>query len=152
MKISIKQALYQNAQFYVEQKLTSIQEGIDRAQAEANREGKSSAGNKYETHRAMMHLEIERLTQQLNEAQTLEAELVQIDPQVHRSRVSLGALVETETHHLLIAISVGPVTLDEREYHIISPTSPMAMALWDAEVGDVVQLPRGTMVELLKVE
>jgi hypothetical protein len=52
----------------VHQRIASAEEAIRMAQESANQEGKSSAGDKYETGRAMAQLEIEKASGQLAEA------------------------------------------------------------------------------------
>jgi hypothetical protein len=66
--ISIKQQLYAKCLVFVEQRIATAQEAIASAQRSANEETKSSAGDKYETGRAMAQLEIEKSTLQLAES------------------------------------------------------------------------------------
>ena len=63
---------------YVHERIAATQEAIYTAQLSANEETKSSAGDKYETGRAMAQLEIEKNTAQLAEALKLKQMLKQI--------------------------------------------------------------------------
>ena len=60
--------------------MSDYQEAISGAQNSANEETKSSAGDKYETGRAMAQLEIEKNMTQLAEAKRLKQTLEQIAP------------------------------------------------------------------------
>ena len=62
---TIKQTLYNFCVTYINQRMATAQQAIHTAQASANEETKSSAGDKYETGRAMMQLEIEKIVRSL---------------------------------------------------------------------------------------
>ena len=65
---SIKQELYKLCQTYIQQRILTAKQAIEAAQQAANNETKSSSGDKYETGRAMMQLEIEKDSAQLSES------------------------------------------------------------------------------------
>jgi transcription elongation GreA/GreB family factor len=69
-----------------------------------------------------------------------------------RSRVSLGARVTVEDEHgkRTTYRIVGAIEAAPRE-GAISWQSPIANALWDAQVGDSVTLPRGDDVEIVAI-
>ncbi len=62
---SIKTRLLALCHNYVDQRITNSKQAMDDAQAAANEEGKSSAGDKYETGRAMAQIERDKAAQQL---------------------------------------------------------------------------------------
>ena len=74
----LKDLLYQKCFELVENQILSSQKRIEEAQNAANAETKSSAGDKYETTRAMMQIEIENCSKQLAESQKLHNTLKQI--------------------------------------------------------------------------
>ena len=63
--MNIKQQLYKHCQEFVNQKLDTIQKTILSNKEALNSETKSSAGDKHETGRAMLQLEMEKAGQQL---------------------------------------------------------------------------------------
>jgi hypothetical protein len=63
---------------YVEQRISSATTAMQNAQEAANEEGKSSAGDKYETGRAMMQIERDQAAAQLDESLKLKRTLHQI--------------------------------------------------------------------------
>ena len=90
------------------------------AQQSANNETKSSAGDKYETGRAMMHLEKERLARQMIEVAKLRKPLEMINPEKIESTVALGSIVTTENRNYFLSVSLGEVELEEEKYFCIS--------------------------------
>ena len=67
-----KKRLYDHCRAYIDGLLTVAEEGIAEAQKAASQEGKSSAGDKFETHRAMMHLQLESFIRRLEVAEALD--------------------------------------------------------------------------------
>ena len=89
-------------------------------------ESKSTAGDKHETGRAMIHLEQEKLQKQLAEAQQLVAELEQIKPENQFDKVQKGAMVQTDRATFYIAVGLGKVNLNGTDIFVISTQSPIA--------------------------
>jgi len=127
--IKVKQQLFALCQAYIEQRLSTAQDAIRTAQSSANEETKSSAGDKYETGRAMMQLEIEKNTVQLAEAQKLKQLLEQINPERKSTKVQLGSLVMTNQGNVYLSISVGQLQVEGKIYFAIAPTSPIGLKL-----------------------
>lgn len=134
---TLKQALYNHCQAYVDERLARIRKAIKVAQDAANEESKSSMGDKYETTRAMMHLEKEKLSGQLQEAEQLNRALTQINHQP-TANVQLGSLVEASTGIFYIAVSVGKVVLAGKTYFVVSPASPIGKALFGKAAGEEI--------------
>lgn len=116
--------------------METMQKAIGIAQASANEETKSSAGDKYETGRAMMQLEIEKNTVQLSEALKLKQALAAIDPIKSTTVVQPGSLVVTNQYNYYIAISAGQLKIGDKVYFAISPGSPIGMQLTGLSVGE----------------
>lgn len=106
------------------------------AQSSGNEETKSSAGDKYETGRAMAQLEIENNSAQLAEALKLKKVLEQINPDLETKRVQLGSLVLTSLGNYYIAISAGKLLVDGTEYYAISSASPIGVKLMKLRAGE----------------
>jgi transcription elongation GreA/GreB family factor len=120
---------------YVEERITRIKIEIDLHQASANDETKSSAGDKYETGRAMAQLEIERNSVQLREAEKLKGVLQSIVVERAVHTIVPGSLVTTTRGIFYIAISIGAITLDQQNYFIVSADSPIGKLLLGKQVG-----------------
>jgi transcription elongation GreA/GreB family factor len=135
-----KQTLYALCQTYVDTRIDTARSAMEAAQASANTEEKSSAGDKYETGRAMAQNERDRHATQLVDAQGLRAELARIDPEQVCAVARPGALVETSGGTFFISISAGKLTADGRDYFAVSLASPIAQALAGHGAGDVVRV------------
>jgi hypothetical protein len=132
---------------YLENKISVIERAIDAAQHDANSQTKSSAGDKHETGRAMMHLEQERQARQLNAAFQNQRHLSSIDFAGPTNFTRLGSLVSTSIGKFFLAISAGTFDLNGERYMSISLDSPLGQELEDSEAGDIV-LFRGKEIEI----
>jgi hypothetical protein len=132
--------LYDLCQRYLATRILNAQQAIAAAQEAANNETKSSSGDKYETGRAMMQLEIEKDSAQLSESVKLKYALDQIRLEPVATTVQAGSLVVTNVATFFIAISVGKLSLHGNTYLAISPASPMGRKLIGLKVGDSLTL------------
>lgn len=114
-------------------------------------ESKSTAGDKHETGRAMMHLEQEKLHKQLAEAQTVLAELTRIDPEIEQSKVGLGSLFKTNKGDFFLAAGLGKAEFEGNSYFVLSTKAPIAAKFIGKEAGDKVEM-NGMMYDILSVE
>ena len=108
------------------------------AQESANSETKSSAGDKYETGRAMAQEERNRNAVQLQQALQLQGELARISPELASDAVRPGALVHTSIGRFYISISAGKLTVDGQDYFAVSAAAPVAAALAGKHAGEEV--------------
>ena len=132
----IKHQLYQLCQEYLEKRMEAAREAIRAAQHSANSETKSSSGDKYETGRAMMQLEVEKNMTQLAESQRLKQALDQVRIDRTLPSVKPGSLVVTDHGVFFVAISLGKVTLGAQTFLVISPGSPLGQRLLGLKAGD----------------
>ena len=134
----IKPKLYARCLAYVQERILTATEAMQAAQESANSESKSSAGDKYETGRAMAQLERDRHAQLLADAKRMLADLEKINPGITTSVVVPGSLVRTSRGTFFLAISAGKLTLDGADYFAVSVASPIGALLLGKKVGDVV--------------
>ena len=109
--------------------ILEVGKSIADVQISANQETKSSAGDKYETGRAMAQLEIQKLTPQLAEKENMLRILKMIDSGKVYKQVELGCLVQTEMACYFISVPLGKVALEGIEWFCISPASPIGLRL-----------------------
>lgn len=134
--MSIKQRLFDHCQQYVEQCIANIQLALEEVRRAANEETKSSVGDKYETSRAMMQLEQEKLAVQLSEAQQLQHVLNKIKCDNIAPIINEGSVVVTNQGNYFIAISAGKIQLEGKLYYAISAQSPIGAALLGKQIND----------------
>ncbi len=104
----------------------------------SNAESKSSAGDKHETSKAMMQLEIEKLGTQLKEAELQLEEFEKINFTKNFQSIEQGSLVETNKGYFLIASSIGKIEVDGKTVFVISNKSPLALKLIGSKQKDTV--------------
>ncbi|MDB5156930.1 MAG: 3-oxoacyl-ACP synthase [Mucilaginibacter sp.] len=114
----------------------AAQQGIDEAQQASKDDTKSSAGDKYETGRAMMQQETDRNMAQLNEANKLKVALNSIATTTESKQVENGSIVITNNGNFYLAISAGVLTVDGESYFAISSASPIGLKLKGLKAGD----------------
>jgi len=120
---------------YVEEKIHSATEAMRNAQEAANEEGKSSAGDKYETGRAMMQIERDNAATQLDEALKLKKTLSLIGASGRHQVISLGSIVITKTFKAFVSVGPGKLNVDGVDYFIVTPMSPLGKTLSGLNVG-----------------
>src|ERR1700761_1799719 len=91
----LKKELHRLCVNYVQNRIDTVTQAIDAAQQAANEETKSSAGDKYETGRAMMQQDTDRNRAQLTEANKLMVALNQINTDFSSETALPGSLVIT---------------------------------------------------------
>ncbi len=125
----IKKQLFSYCLEYLEQKRSSLQAALQMAREAVADDGKSTAGDKHETGRAMAQLEQEKLSGQFNELEKAQKVLDQIDPSAENTKIKLGSVVFTSNGNYFIAISAGKKEIDQAVFFIVSPNSPIGQAL-----------------------
>lgn len=135
----LKQELYKQCKDYVEKRLETAQTALNSAQESANQEEKSTAGDKHDTERAMLQIQVEQLTKQYAETNKLVEELNRVDFSINYMSVAKGALVFTTQGNYFMSISAGKLKSSAQgDFYAISMTSPIAQALKGKIKGDTI--------------
>jgi hypothetical protein len=137
--LELKAALLALCADYVAQRLATVQGAMAAAQAAANEEGKSSAGDKYETGRAMMQLERDLHAKQLAEALKLQQELALLDTGKLYPTAQPGCVVVTEHQRFFLGLGAGRLALGPDDYLAVSLASPIGGRLRGLRPGDVLE-------------
>ena len=132
-----KPSLHALCAAFIAERIAAAELAMHTAQESANSETKSSAGDKYETGRAMAQEERNRNAAQLRQARQLLAELTRISPNLPCDTVRPGALVETSLGWFYLSISAGRLALEGgEEVFAVSVAAPVAVALLGKRVGE----------------
>jgi transcription elongation GreA/GreB family factor len=134
--LKAKQQLLRFCHDFVDHRIATASQAMTSAQQAANEEGKNSAGDKYETGRAMMQIERDQAAEQLSEAMKLKKLLDTIDIERVTGRVALGSLVVSKNMLIFLAIGIGKANVEGLEYLIVAPHSPLGKALINKGVKD----------------
>lgn len=89
-------------------KVEVLRRSIQETQNSSNSETKSTAGDKHETSRAMAQLEVERLSQQLEQQERLLTLLKSVSTSSMTS-VQSGALVKTNKGVFYLSVALGAI-------------------------------------------
>lgn len=131
-----KQKVHQACQAYVDNHLADTSKQLQELKSAAEGETKSTAGDKHETGRAMVHLEQEKLTAQLNNWQAQSDQLERIDTNTPHERIGLGCLVETDKGVFYLAIGIGMIKVEEQSVAVISNGSPIGKEMISLAPGE----------------
>lgn len=134
--VEIKRKLFYLCQQNIEGKINVIEERLKAIKDSRDNETKSSVGDKYETGRAMMHLEEENMRVQLSLANKIRQELLKINIERKFDSIEPGSLVSTSNGDYFISVGIGPLSLDSKIFYCISIKSPMGNELRNKSVGD----------------
>lgn len=132
----IKKELVFQCNYFVEQRMKTIQDILSSNQKALLSETKSSAGDKHETGRAMLQLEMEKAAAQLDAINEMKIALDKIDISNNSKIVRLGSVVFTSKENYFLSIAAGKIETTEKIFYAVSLSSPIGKILMGAEVGD----------------
>lgn len=119
--------------------LTEGRAELEALRASLTKETKSTAGDKHETGRAMVQLDIEQAGERLARTEAMEGLFRRLELDRPRHEVGPGAWVETQLGHFFIGIPLGAVTLPEgSRLQAISADAPIAVALRGRTAGETI--------------
>lgn len=134
-----KQELYNGCQSFVDRRLQTVESIILSNQKALQSETKSSAGDKHETGRAMLQLEMEKAGQQLSGITQMKEVLAKINLENKSTIAHLGSVVITDKVNYFIAISAGKLTACGKDYFAVSPISPIGKVLLGKQKGAIIK-------------
>src|ERR1700722_18656768 len=128
-KLVFKGKLKQWGLDLIGERMAAAKQAMEQAQEAANSKEKSSAGDKYETGRAMGHLQKDmharQLAESVKELATLHA--VQTEPLCHEGRS--GAVVRADGPAFLVSPGLGKQSIGGQTILFLSPQAPLAKLL-----------------------
>lgn len=139
-EIMFKTALHEACKHKVSSRISALMSEIASAQRAANEETKSSAGDKYETGRAVAQHEIEKLTIQVANARQQEQQLAQTKAITVHTTIQPGSFVKTTGGNFFIAASLGELQHQDVTCITISPESPLGAKLKGHRAGEAIEM------------
>ena len=149
--MNLKAALFQRCQEEVNNRMNTIQEIILSNQNALQSETKSSAGDKHETGRAMLQLEMEKAGQQLAGVIQMQELLSKIDVSKRSNIAHLGSVVFTSKANYFLAISSGKLTVLDNEFFAISVASPIGKLLLGKKENDTISF-NGESIKIQEIQ
>lgn len=135
----MKEKLLEKVKELIEGRMQTSFEAMEAAKNSANEEGKSSAGDKYETARAMGQLDREMNGRMYEQARQERLSLDKIDTETLFTKVAFGALVETTMGYFFVAIGAGIIELNETKFMVISQEAPIGQIILGKTVSDTFE-------------
>jgi hypothetical protein len=129
LQVKIKEALFEYCKIFVNKRLQTVAEVLSSNQIALQSETKSSAGDKHETGRAMLQLEMEKAGQQLAGIDQMKTILARIDVSQRSKKACLGSIVITNKGNYFLSISAGKCIFEDTVYFAISAASPIGKLL-----------------------
>jgi transcription elongation GreA/GreB family factor len=146
----MKTRLLEKIKLRIEKRMDTSWQAMEAAKNSANEEGKSSAGDKYETARAMGQLDREMNGRMYEQAHQERLLLDKIDQKIVFSKVAFGALVVTSMGQFFVTIGVGIIEFEGVTIMAISPQSPIGQAIAGKNAGDSFDF-RGKIQKIVSI-
>jgi len=148
--ISLKQKLLDHCKVVLANRINVAMHAMNQAQEAANSEGKSSAGDKYETSRAMGQLDRDMNARQLEEAQRDLAFINTIPSEVNFDSAQTVSVLVTEKFSYFISTGLGSVVIENQQFIFLSPSSPVAKVMLGKTSGEIFFF-NGQSIKILDV-
>ena len=137
--MKLKQTIHNQLLHTAETKLTTLHQEIAGIKEARNNDTKSSAGDKFETGRQMMQIELDRLEGIYSQTNQLKTQLNLIDLTKQHTKVGMGSLVTTNQGSYYISVGLGKVEVNNKAYFALSLSSPIGKLLNGKAVGDKIE-------------
>ena len=136
--VMVKRELYRLLLNRVDEEIAALEHNVRTLQLSANEETKSSAGDKYETGRAMIQNEIEQIGIRLKEKIKVRERLKTFHVDLKYDHIQAGALAETSAGNFFFLVNGGEFVINGKKFMTVSISSPLGKVLHghgnDAEV------------------
>lgn len=135
----------------INDKIEVVNDSIHSAKVSQENDTKSTAGDKHETGRAMLHLEQESNQKQLSKLLLLKQSLLSIDIKSKQTKISTGSLIHTTQGTYFLSIGIGKITVRKKIVLAISLASPIGQQLAEKKNGDTF-IFQGKTISITAIE
>ena len=146
LELKIKEALFNQCQSFVNKRLQTVEAVLSSNQKALQSETKSSAGDKHETGRAMLQLEMEKAGQQLVGITQMKVVLSKIDVLKSSKNACLGSIIVTDKARYFLSLSAGQLVVEDKRYFAISVSSPIGKLLLGKQEKDMISFNGKTII------
>ncbi len=133
-------AIVQTLLEWQKQKIDVIENEINDLRMGMANDGKSSAGDKYETSREMAQQEIQQLSAQLATLQQQSIGLQHMQNEETNTYSQHGSILETSTHYFLLGLALGNFELNSKSGIGIGVKAPIYGQFLNLKIGDLITL------------
>ena len=138
--MTFKQKIYNQYLQMQETKINGLQQQLNDLKESTANETKSTAGDKYETARAMLQIEQDNTRRQLQEALEQQSIFTTIDISINSDEIIRGSLVKTNKGYLFISVALGKILEEGTPIIALSPQSPLGKQLMGLRVNDTTTI------------
>jgi transcription elongation GreA/GreB family factor len=135
----LKKRILTNIDLHLNQKLKDLNVMMQDLHEASKNETKSTVGDKHETSKAMMHLEQEKLGNQIKEIELQLKEFNAVNFDTHSNQVVVGSLVETNLGYFFIATAIGKIQIDNLFVFAITNKSPLGSKFLGLKPNDSIE-------------
>ena len=149
-KLRVKKELRDSCISILEKRIATAQQAMQQAQESANSEEKSSAGDKYETSRAMGQQNRDMNARQLEEAQRDLAFVNSLPVDSISEFVQQGSVVKCAQIIFYISLGLGMIEINNQKVVLLSSGAPVAKLLEGKKAGEAF-LFNGNATRIIEV-
>jgi len=142
----IKKDLLSFISALIEKRINKSEEIINSIEESIHSETKSTAGDKHDTSRELLHQERNKAAQNLKNQLMKRKTLIQLNNFPSSVNVGFGSLLNTNQGWVFIGLSIGNIQFNEEQVLCVSPISPFAKAFEGASQGDCVEFNNTSFV------
>ena len=147
----VKINLFKHCEIVLKKKLNTFYNKKKELKQALNSESKSSAGDKHEIGRAMIHLEMEKLGNLITEAEQNFKKLQSIKNHNNNKEViGLGSAVLTDKANYYISIAADIYKINSKMFYCISPKSPIGKLLIGKKLDDKIEF-NNQVIKIIKI-
>ena len=138
--MTLKEKIYEAYLRMIDDKILFFQKALAGLRESGSNETKSTAGDKYETALAMLHIEQENTNRQLKEVLKQKLLFSKIDPAISTSTIINGSLIKTNKGYLFLSVALGKNNVGGINVIALSPDSPLGQKIIGLKVNDKVEI------------
>ena len=135
----IKKILFSHCKAHLEKKIEILELQKKSLQKDLTSEIKSSVGDKHETGRAMIQLELEKLGNQIHKIELNYQGLNTIKDFKTSSIVSLGSIIFTNKANYFLAVAADSCKINSKVFYCISSQSPIGKLLIGKKINQSIR-------------
>ena len=146
----LKEKIIEELSNLLECKISEVEEELNLLTKDKNEITKSSAGDKFETSRATIQSEFDKVSINLIKLKDQLRKIKLISISTKPQKIGYGALVKTSNSIYMVSIGYGKLTLGSNDIYVISPLSPIGRKLIDRQEGESISFNSKTE-EILEI-
>lgn len=140
MSIKLKQKVFNSYLTNVNEKIKLLHQSLEDLSISIMEETKNSAGDKYETARALLQTEQVNVAKQLNEANDQKTLLETIDLNLVSNKIIKGSLIQTNRGYFFMSVGLGKANVDNQLIIALSQAAPLGQKIFGLSVGDSTEV------------